>query len=120
MVLGGARDVVVCDFAAAITRRPGVDLALVDDAWPEIWEKFAAVSAFSGATALMRSGCGPILKNDETRKFLLQLRDEALDVCKAAGHTLAPGASERMLAVWESLPPQTRASMTHDLDHGRR
>ena len=25
-----------------------------------------------------------------------------------------------MLAVWESLPPQTRASMTHDLDHGRR
>jgi 2-dehydropantoate 2-reductase len=120
IVLGGAGDPVVREFAGAVAQRPGVDLALVEDAWPEIWEKFATVSAFSGATSLMRSGCGPILANKETRTFLLQLRDEALDVCEAAGPRLASGARDRMLAVWESLPPQTRASMTHDLDQGRR
>jgi 2-dehydropantoate 2-reductase len=120
LVLGGASDRVVRGFGEAITSRPGVDLVLVEDPGPEIWEKFVTVAAFSGATTLMRSGCGPILEHEETRRFLLQLRDEALAICEAAGPQLEPGAADRVLARWESLPPQTRASMTHDLARGRR
>src|SRR6185295_7016688 len=64
----------------ACRRAKGVDFESRADIMPMLWEKFVAVSAFSGATALLRSTIGPIMANDETRTFAVQLLDEGLAV----------------------------------------
>ena len=69
----------------------GLDIQIVDDIEHVLWIKFITVSAFSGATSLMRCGIGPIFADPESRIFLEQLRDEGMAVAAAAGHEMAEG-----------------------------
>jgi 2-dehydropantoate 2-reductase len=120
VLVGGAGDPVVEALKAACDRAVGIDCTIVSDIWPELWDKFVTLCAFSGATALMRSGIGDILADIEARAFLQQLRDEGMAVAAASGYVIPEGFADRATALWERLPPETRSSMASDLANGKR
>jgi 2-dehydropantoate 2-reductase len=119
IVIGGAGDETIELFRARCDRAIGVDVGIVEDVDSALWGKFIAVSAFSGGTSLMRAGSGAILDDPEGHIFMEQLRDEGMAVALAAGHPMADGFKDRVMAVWTNLPPDTRSSMANDLLRGK-
>ena len=118
-LLGGAHDPVVEALRDAGARVVGLDIQIVDDIDQVLWAKFITVSAFSGATSLMRCGIGPIFVNPESRIFLEQLRDEGMAVAAAAGHKMAEDYKEQAISLWKSFPAETKSSMAIDLGRGK-
>jgi 2-dehydropantoate 2-reductase len=119
-LIGSAGDSVVEALRAACDRAVGLECQTVSEIWPELWDKFIMLCAFSGATALMRSGIGPILADTKARTFLQQLLDEGMAVAEASGNGMTDGFAKRVMTRWEGLPPETRSSMASDLANGKR
>ena len=118
-ILGGSNDPMVEALGNACARVVGLDIQIVDDIDHVLWAKFITVSAFSGATSLMRCGIGPIIADPESRLFLEQLRDEGMAVAAAAGHKMAEGYEEKVTSLWKSFPAETKSSMAIDLGRGK-
>ena len=118
-ILGGSNDPVVEALGNASARVVGLDIQIVDDIDQVLWAKFITVSAFSGATSLMRCGIGPIIANPESCLFLEQLRDEGMAVAAAAGHKMAEDYEEKATSLWKSFPAETKSSMAIDLGRGK-
>ena len=76
----------------------------VEDIDQVLWTKFVTVSAFSGATSLMRAGIGPIFADPQARIFLEQLRDEGMAVATAVGRPMPDGYKEFAISLWRKLP----------------
>ena len=120
LVVGQASDPVIQALREACERGIGLEIETVEDVAPVLWEKFVILCAFAGATALMRAGIGQILADPEARVFIEQLRDEGFAVAAASGHAVPEERRPRMMALWQSLPPETRSSMANDLGRGKR
>lgn len=120
VVDGKAGDAVIMGLQTASTRARGLGLELTDNISAAIWEKFVRLSAFSAATSLIRSTCGPILANRESRELIRLLLDEAIMVAAATGNRVRKGFAEESMSLFDRLPEGARASMAEDLDHGRR
>jgi 2-dehydropantoate 2-reductase len=120
LVVGQASDPVIKALREACERGIGLEIETVEDVAPVLWEKFVILCAFAGATALMRAGIGQILADPEARVFIEQLRDEGFAVAAASGHAVPEERRPRMMALWQSLPPETRSSMANDLGRGKR
>jgi 2-dehydropantoate 2-reductase len=118
-LLGGLNDPVVEALRDAGARVMGLDIQIVDDIDHVLWAKFITVSAFSGATSLMRCGIGPIFADPQSRVFLEQLRDEGMAVAAAAGYKMAEGYEEKVTSLWKSFPAATQSSMAIDLGKGK-
>ena len=119
VILGGRNDTMIKAFGSACTLAGGIDIQVVDDIEQVLWVKFITISAFSGATSLMRCGIGRIFANPESSIFLEQLRDEGMAVAAAAGHAVAEGYENQVIALWKSLPAETQSSMAIDLGRGK-
>ena len=119
VVVGGPDDTMIEVLRGACLKAGGVDFETVEDIESVLWNKFVTVSAFSGATSLMRAGVGRILANPQACIFLEQLRDEGVAVASAAEHPMPYDFSERIMSYWRSFPPETRSSMASDLAQGR-
>lgn len=117
--IGGAGDIAVEALRAACGRLSGIEARTVQDIDPVLWEKFVAISAFSGATSLMRAGIGFIFADREALILIEQLRDEGMAVAAAAGHPMDGDFKQRIIARWMKLPPETRSSMANDLAQGK-
>jgi 2-dehydropantoate 2-reductase len=119
VLVGGYDDPFVRAFEEIGARAKGIGLRSIKDIDNVLWEKFVTLSAFSGGTALMRSGIGPIYADSEARIFIEQLRDEGMSVAAAAGHPMPAGFVHRVHERWAVLPPETKSSMANDLDRGK-
>jgi 2-dehydropantoate 2-reductase len=119
VVVGGPNDTKIEMWRGACLKAGGVDVGAVEDIEQVLWNKFVTVSAFSGATSLMRASVGPILGDPQSRMFLEQLRDEGVAVACAAGHPMPHDYRERVMSYWRGFPPEMRASMANDLAQGR-
>ncbi|MBV8793436.1 MAG: 2-dehydropantoate 2-reductase [Hyphomicrobiales bacterium] len=119
VVVGSPNDAMIEMWRSACLKAGGIDLETVEDIEQVLWNKFVTVSAFSGATSLMRAGVGPILNDPQSRMFLEQLRDEGVAVASAAGHSMPDEDRERIMSYWGTFPPETRSSMANDLAQGR-
>jgi len=119
VLIGGYRDPLIRALEQMGARAKGIGLRSVEDIDSVLWEKFVTLSAFSGGTALMRSGIGPIFADREGRAFIEQLRDEGISVATAAGHPMPVDFVDRVLERWTVLPPETKSSMANDLDRGK-
>lgn len=119
MILGGRNDTMIEAFGSACARAGGIGMQIADDIEQVLWVKFITVSAFSGATSLMRCGIGRIFANPQSCLFLEQLRNEGMAVAKAAGHVMAEGYEKQVTALWKSFPAETQSSMAIDLGRGR-
>ncbi len=119
LVVGQASDPVVQALREVCERGVGIEIETVGDVAPVLWEKFVILCAFAGATSLMRAGIGAILADPEARVFIEQLRDEGFAVAAASGHPVPEERRPKMMALWQSLPPETRSSMANDLARGK-
>lgn len=119
VVVGSPTDPVIETWRDISLRAGGIDLETVEDVEQVLWSKFVTVSAFSGATSLMRAGVGAIMNDPQCVMFLEQLRDEGAAVASAAQHPLPHDYPERTMSLWRSFPPETRSSMANDLAQGR-
>lgn len=117
--VGGYRDPLITALVQISARAKGIGLQSIDDIDSVLWEKFVTLSAFSGGTALMRSGIGPILADREGRAFIEQLRDEGMSVAAASGHPMSDGFVDRVYERLTLLPPDVKSSMANDLDRGK-
>lgn len=96
----------VCEIA-----RPEVDF---------IWGKFIGLTAFSGATALLRKPIGAVCGHPVTREFLHDLVAETASVAFAKGARLPATIAETAFGNLTRLAPGAYASMAVDLMNGRR
>jgi 2-dehydropantoate 2-reductase len=119
VVVGRPNDMMIDAWRGACLHAGGIDLETVEDIEQVLWNKFVTVSAFSGATSLMRAGVSAIFGDPQSRMFLEQLRDEGVAVASAAGHPMPDDYSERTMSYWQKFPPETRSSMANDLAQGK-
>jgi len=108
------------DAFAAAAQRAGLDFAVPPDIRRAIWEKFCFLTTMSGATALMRTGIGPIRSHPGSRRIMTALLEEAAVVAKASGIALPDGYVAERLAAIDTYPPGQMASMARDLLAGNR
>src|SRR5690606_8156670 len=62
---------------------------------------------------------GPILANEQTRAFFLDILREVVAVGRALGVALPPDYAEQRLAFADTVPQDMTSSLHHDLDAGR-
>ncbi|MBO0753045.1 MAG: 2-dehydropantoate 2-reductase [Bradyrhizobiaceae bacterium] len=104
--------------AAAL--RGGIKAEVSDDIRRAIWEKFVFLVGLSGSTTSMRLPLGPIRTHPSTRRFLLDLMRETVEVGRAQGVALPADYAEQRLAFVDGLPADMTSSMHHDLERGQR
>ncbi len=106
------------EYIYAAFKRAGVKSELSDDIRRSIWEKYAFLVGLSATTSSMRSTLGPILANERSRDFMLQIMREVVAVGRAHGVALPADFAENRLAFADTLPADMDASMHHDLKNG--
>ena len=98
--------------------RAGVKSELSSDVRRSIWEKYVFLVGLSATTSSMRSTLGPILANEHSRNFMLQVMREVVAVGRAHGVALPADFADDRLAFAHTLPGDMDASMHHDLKNG--
>jgi 2-dehydropantoate 2-reductase len=94
----------------------GFGMELVADPARMLWEKFVALNALSGVTAMTRQTVGVIRSDPDLRAVIEQALREGVALARASGVAVPEGFKSML----DSLPENMRASMAHDLLAGRR
>lgn len=112
-------DPVMAAFFAACERATALDAKPTDDIQAALWEKFIALTALSGSTALLRASMGRILGHPETCALQRQLVDEAVALGRAANKVSRTGLADEIMARLAAMPAAFRSSMAEDLERGK-
>jgi 2-dehydropantoate 2-reductase len=118
MIVGRPDDPVIAELAAR--KVDGLDIEATADIGIALWEKFVRLSSFSAATSLMRSRIGAIRSNPEARRLLIQLVEEGIAVARASGQAIRETYFKECVDLFDGMAPGARASMSEDLEAGRR
>jgi 2-dehydropantoate 2-reductase len=89
---------------------PDINLAM--------WQKFLFISAVSGMGAITRVPFGSFRSSQGSRSMLEQALRECYSVAIAQGICLPADSVAKTLALIDSLPPDTMASMQRDIING--
>jgi len=120
MVLDGLNnDPRLLAFKDACDQATGLTCQLTDGSVDHLWQKFIVLTAFSGATALLRKPLGAVVDHPETRAFLRDLVDEAAAVAFAGGKRLPPNVADTVFDKLSTWSKDAFASMAVDLMQGR-
>jgi len=84
-----------------------------------LWEKFALICA-QGLTASTRLGIGQIRSCPESRQMLRMAFEEVVALAVASGVEMQEGVVDWLMKVADTLPPDTKTSLYHDLVQGKR
>ena len=110
----------ICTDFARFGARAGLDLTYLEAPMPEIWAKFAMLTAFHLVSCMTRGALGDWIDTPETRAVYVQAMEEVVAVATACGVVVPAGLVARNLAFSvETADPITRASMLDDLERGR-
>jgi 2-dehydropantoate 2-reductase len=110
----------VRDFAAAL-HRAGVEIAMSERIEIDLWRKLAILAPFGGVSAVTRGSFATIRAHAATRAMLCDAAREAIAVARARGVDLPADCEDQTIHFLLELgPPDVKASMTHDLEAGRR
>jgi 2-dehydropantoate 2-reductase len=104
---------------AAALRAVGCAVTVTEDAEAAVWQKAALIEPWGAVCAAARAPVGVVRTLPETRGLLLAAQAELLAVARARGVRVAPDAREKALAILDSVPPESTASMHRDLAAGR-
>jgi len=104
----------------AACKNASIDAVLSHDIVRDMWTKFALLSAFSGASCMLRSTAGAIMSDPTSRSLLGDAIAEAAAVAGARGIDLGADFVARHRDYYGSAAPQTKSSMLMDLEAGRR
>jgi 2-dehydropantoate 2-reductase len=117
--IDGRDDSQLAAFADA-ARAAGIDITVSSKINLDRWQKFVFLVGLSSVTAATRKPLGPVLADDETRSWLVDLMGEVMAVGRAKGVTFPPGFLEEQIKFAHTTPYDFKASMLHDLEAGRR
>ncbi len=112
-------DPVMAAFFAAGARSPALDVDPADDAAHIVWDKFVALAAFSGVTALARRPIGAVYEHPQTLAFMRSLIEENLAVARASGQEFPADHADRVIALFGGQPYDQKSSMLMDLEAGK-
>jgi len=98
----------------------GIKAELSGDIVREIWQKFVFLVGLSGTTTTIRKPIGPIRANEQTRRFLLDVMREVVEVGRAHGVDLPADYAEVRLKLADDVAYDMTSSMHHDLERGNR
>lgn len=105
---------------AAALSVPGIEVDHRTDINVALWNKFLLLIGVSATTAITRQPIGAVRGDPDTRMLLEQVMTEVLALAQASGIPLADGIVAERMALIDAMPADMRASMAHDLAHGRR
>lgn len=97
----------------------GVDAPDCADVRVDLWTKFLLFNAVSSTTAGARTRVGVVRETPALAALALRLIEEVDRVARGEGVALPEDAVERAWGMFNSLPPEGRASTAHDLELGR-
>ncbi len=98
----------------------GVPTELSPDIRRALWDKYLAITAQAGMTALTRKPTGVIRASPECWTMFRLLLEELAAIAAAEKVGLAADVVERILTGVAGLKPETTSSMYYDLTHGKR
>lgn len=98
----------------------GIEARLSTDIERDIWKKFVFLAPLAGAAAFHRVSLGVLRAAPDKRRLLEGLVAETLAVARAKGQDLDADVATKVMAGYDALPPETKPSMLHDLEAGRR
>jgi 2-dehydropantoate 2-reductase len=101
-----------------ILKEAGIDAFLSDNILKTVWEKFLFISPLASLTSYLDLPIGPIIKNEEHKKMLLELINELYDVAKAKDIYFNADIVETTINKMEKLPYETTSSMHSDFQKG--
>jgi 2-dehydropantoate 2-reductase len=105
---------------AALASRAGIDTAVSPDIRLEIWRKLLLLAPMGALSAMTRLPLGRIREQPETWRLAEQGMREVVAVANAQGVALTDADIRGTLAFVQGMPPTWRASLTVDLEQGRR
>ena len=106
-------------FFAACDQAVGIEAAPTDDPDRTVWQKFVALTAFSGVTTLARLPIGAVYRHDETLAFFRQLLDENVAVADARGQTFSVADADAIVELFRNQPYEQKSSMLVDVENGK-
>ena len=105
---------------AARTGAAGIETALSPDIRLDMWRKFLLLAPMAAVSALTRLPLGRFRDQAETWRLVERGMREVVAVARAEGVGLGDEDVQRTLALAASMPATWKASLTVDLEQGRR
>lgn len=104
----------------AFANAAGIEARLSPDIRLEIWRKFLLMAPMAAMSAMTRLPLARIREHEETWRMAEQGMREVVAVANSAGVGLTDADVERTLAFVRGMVPTWKASLTVDLEQGRR
>ena len=104
----------------AIANTAGVETTLSEDIRLEIWRKFLVLAPMAAISAMTRLPLARIRSEPDTWRLAELGMREVVAVANAQGVRLTEQDVQKTLAFVMSMPETWKASLTVDLEHGRR
>ena len=102
----------------AAFRDAGVEARVSNSIDVDLWQKFVFLVAIAASCGLARSPVGPLRQRPLGHRLLERAVQEAVDVARARGISLATDETARVVAAIDALPPGTKPSFLLDLESG--
>ena len=97
----------------------GVNADIPPDIQVAMWLKFMLITVWSGMGAITRSPAGVWRSQPQTRRMAECGLQEIMDVAEARGISLPDKAVQTTMSVYDSLVPESTASLQRDVMEGR-
>jgi 2-dehydropantoate 2-reductase len=107
------------DELGRLLREGGMDVTVVDDAWPAVWRKVVTNAAVNPITALIRLTNADLLADKPASRVADSLAREVARVATASGVRIDEEEAVRQWRAMAALTGANRSSMLQDVEAGR-
>lgn len=107
------------DELGRLLREGGMDVTVVDDAWPAVWRKVVTNAAVNPLTALIRRTNAELLADAPASLVADSLAREVARVATASGVRIGEDEAVKQWRAMAALTGANRSSMLQDVEAGR-
>ncbi len=107
------------DELGRLLREGGMDVTVVDDAWPAVWRKVVTNAAVNPLTALIRRTNAELLSDAPASRVADCLAREVARVATASGVPIGEDDAVKQWRAMAALTGANRSSMLQDVEAGR-
>jgi 2-dehydropantoate 2-reductase len=107
------------DELAQLMRSGGMDVTVVDDAWPAVWRKIVTNAAVNPLSALIRRTNAELLADPSASRVADCLAREVARVATASGVRIGEDEAVKQWRAMAALTGANRSSMLQDVEAGR-
>jgi 2-dehydropantoate 2-reductase len=100
-------------------REGGMDVTIVDDAWPAVWRKVVTNAAVNPLTALIRETNAELLTDAPACRVADSIAREVARVATASGVPIGEDEAVKQWRAMAALTGANRSSMLQDVEAGR-